>query len=272
MELILFLILCALVGILVGFLGGLLGIGGGIIITPVLISLYSQWPGLTQTTSLAVGTSLGAIIFISLSSSRAQIKKGAVNWQIVRLWVLPLMVGSFSAGHLAGLLPEYWLLTFIACFLFLVAIFMFTRWQPTPGRQLPGHLLTAAIAAPTGLISGLIGIGGANIVIPTLVYFNLAFPKAAAISSTLGVPIALAGTMGFIGAGWNESGLPVGSLGYVHLPAVAAIATTSVLAAPFGVNLAHRTPAALLKRIFAVMLLFASARLTWLAYIKWDFT
>lgn len=265
LELVIFLCLCSLTGIVVGLIGGMLGMGGGVIIVPVLLTLYSQQAGLDNITNLAVATSLGAIVFTSLSASYAQIKRRAVNWGIVRIWTLPVMAGSLSAGHLAAILPEYYLRGFIAVFLTGMAINMLINYRPKSTRQLPGIFPCALIAGTAGLSSGLAGIGGGNIVTPVLLYFNQPFVRAVAVASTLGVPIALAGTSGFIWAGWEHTWLPPYSLGYVHLPAVFAIAVTSTAMAPIGVALAHRAPVLVLRRFFACMLLIAGGRLAWLA-------
>ena len=261
-----FLTLCLLAGSVVGVIGGMLGIGGGVIIVPVLLLLYSFSPELLNVAYLAIGTSLGTIFFTSLAASSAQIKRQAVNWAVVRIWVLPVMMGSSSAGYIAKLLPEYWLLGFIAIFLAIMATILATNWQPQAHRKLPGILPTAGIASAVGLSSGLAGIGGGNVIVPTLLYFNFPFSGAAAISSTLGVPIALAGALGFVWVGWSEAGRPVGSLGYVHIPAVAAIAVASMGMASVGVRLAHQIATRLLQRLLAVMLLVTSVRLAWLAY------
>lgn len=261
-----FLALCLLAGSVVGVVGGMLGIGGGVIIVPVLLLLYSFWPELFDISYLAIGTSLGTIFFTSLAASYAQVKRKAVNWAVVRMWVLPVMLGSFSAGHIAKLLPEHWLLGFIAIFLSIVAVILVTDWQPKPHRKLPGILPTAGIASAVGLSSGLAGIGGGNVIVPTLLYFNFPFSGAAAVSSTLGVPIALAGALGFIWVGWSEAGRPAGSLGYVHMPAVAAIAVASMGMASVGVRLAHQVATKSLQKLFAGMLLVTSSRLAWLAY------
>lgn len=264
-EFVIFLFLCSLTGIVVGLIGGMLGMGGGVIIVPVLLTLYGQQAGLGNITNLAVATSLGTIVFTSLSASYAQIKRRAVDWEIIRTWTLPIMAGSLSAGHVAALLPEYYLRGFIAIFLIVMAINILVNYQPKSAKQLPGTFSCAWIAGMAGLSSGLAGIGGGNVVTPVLLYFNQPFVRAAAVASTLGVPVALAGASGFIWAGWEQEWLPPYSLGYVHLPVVFAIAVTSATMAPIGVALAHKVPVLVLRRLFACMLLIASSRLAWLA-------
>lgn len=252
---------CAATGLLAGLLGGMLGIGGGIVIVPALLLLFEA-RGLDPSLAapMAVATSLCSIIFTSLSAARAQIRRGAVAWPVVRRWAAFLILGSSSSGQIALLFPRGTLPLFIGSFLALAAIVMFANWRPPAHRSLPGRAGSAGIGYGAGLLSGLAGIGGGNVIVPTLVYFNVPVLRAAATASTLGVPIALFGSLGYLWAGWQQPGLPAASAGFIHLPAAAAIITLSVFAAPVGVALAHRLPATALKRIFALLLMAAALR------------
>lgn len=261
-----FLLLCSITGLSVGVIGGMLGIGGGAIIVPVLLALYGQWSGITNITELAVATSLGSIFFTSISASYAQFRKKNVDWSAVRLWMLPVMLGSASAGQVASLLPTYGLLGFISILLCTIAIIMLTNWKPTPGKAMPGKPAVTGLGSLSGLMAGMAGIGGANIIIPTMLYFNFSYVRAAALASTLGAPLALAGTLGFMWSGWGTQTLPAGTWGYVHWPAVLAIAATSTIMAPIGVNLAQKIPTGTLKKIFAVLLFVTASRMLWLSY------
>lgn len=255
------LLACALVGLGAGLLGGMLGIGGGVVIVPALLILFElRGISIGVAAPMAVATSLATIIFTSLSAARAQLRRGAVDWSIVRQWVPFLLLGGFASGHVASLFPAGWLPLFIGCFLLAAAGMMQANWRPAPQRTLPAGLRGGSIGFSAGLASGLAGIGGGNIIVPTLVFFNVPVLRATATSSTLGVPIAVAGTLGFVWAGWNQVGLPATTLGYVHWPAALALLTTSALSAPLGVAIAHRLPAARLKRIFALVLMLAAAR------------
>lgn len=260
-----FYLVCALTGILTGFLGGLLGIGGGAIIVPVLLFLYSKQPPTEFSVQLAIGTSLACILFTSLSASYTHIRKGVVNWQVVRLWAVPITVGSFMAGQIADMLPRFVLLGFISILFTLIGTMLITGWKPTARQDLPAPLPAMGIAGATGLLSGMAGIGGGNFVVSTMVYCNVSMVRASAIASTLGVPIAGAGALGFIWAGWDVAQQPWGHFGYVHTPTVAAIATLSICFAPLGVHLAHRMPVIRLRQLFAFILLLTSARLAWLS-------
>ena len=251
------------VGLFSGFIGGLLGIGGGVIIVPVLFLLFSQTGsyGPDIVLLVAVATSLSCIVFTSASAAYAQIRAERVLWPLV-LRLLPFLVlGSAVAGYIAPLLPTQSLRLGFALFLSLVALIMFFDWKPKPHRTLPGKLETAPIGFAAGTISGLAGIAGGNVIVPTLIYFNVPAHNATATASALGVPIAAVGALSYmvLAPATEQPGL----VGYVDLQAFVFIVLGAVTAAPLGVTFAQRLPAATLKRVFAVMLIFVALRMIW---------
>jgi uncharacterized protein len=264
--------ICLMVGAVAGFLGGLLGIGGGVVIVPALIFAFDHG-GISATQSgdgaavtlIAVGTSLGSIVFTSAAAARAQIHAGMVDWAIVRRFTIPLVLGSYAAGFVAALLPQPLLRGLIGVFLGFVSGVMLTNWRPAPHRVLPGAMGTGAIASFAGLVSGMAGIGGGNVVVPTLVYHNVPVHRATATASTLGFPIAIAGSLGYIHRGFTTTSLHDGLLGYIYLPALVAIVCTTVLFAPLGVRVAHRMSATPLRRIFGALLIVVALRMCWTA-------
>ena len=257
---------CVGVGVVAGFLGGLLGIGGGVVIVPALILILDTLGILppAEVTPVAVATSLACVVLTSLSATLAQLRAGMVEWSIVRQWVAPLVLGSFLAGWIGTSLPLAAFRGAIGAFLLFVAFVMLTSWRPAPHRQLPGQFGSALIGGAGGLISGVAGIGGGNVIVPTLVYFNTPLHRATATSSTLGVPIALAGSMGYLSAGYGRD-LGPAIWGYIYLPGFAAIVMAAVLAAPLGVRAAHHIEPLPLRRVFGVLLVLMAGRMLYTA-------
>jgi uncharacterized membrane protein YfcA len=259
---------CVAIGAVSGFLGGLLGIGGGVVIVPALILLFDLMflfsPEIA--TPVAVATSLACIIFTSISAAYTQLRARMVDWQIVRRWAGFLVIGSFFASSIAVALPMATFRTLIGCFLLFVSFVMLTSWKPSAHRSMPGPVLSAVFGSLGGLVSGIAGIGGGNVVVPTLLYFNTSVHRATATSSTLGVPIASAGALGYVVAGWGQD-LGTSMLGYIYLPSFMAIVLAAVLAAPLGVRTAHRVAPLKLRRAFGVLLVLVSARMLYSAFV-----
>lgn len=269
---------CLAIGAASGFLGGLLGIGGGVVIVPALIILFDLAGlfGPQDATVIAVATSLACIVFTSLSAAIAQTRADMVDWPIVRRWVVFLVTGSFIAGSFADNLPTALFRTLIGGFLLFVAFVMLTSWRPSAHRTTPGLGLSALLGTAGGIVAGIAGIAGGNVIVPTLVYFNTPVHRATATSSTLGVPIALAGALGYIIAGWQAPPVPAAGaglpgadwmLGYAYLPAFLVIVTMTVLTAPLGVRTAHRISAQQLRRAFGVLLIFVAGRMLYSALV-----
>lgn len=222
--------------------------------------------GPQEATVVAVATSLACIVFTSLAAARAQIAAGMVDWPIVRRWTGFLVMGSFIAGYFAANLPVVLFRSLIGGFLLFVAFVMLTSWKPAAHRTLPGMRLSAILGTAGGLVSGVAGIGGGNVIVPTLIYFNTPVHRATATSSTLGVPIALAGSLGYIIAGWSVSPADW-MLGWVYLPSFLAIVTVTVLTAPLGVYVAHRVAPLPLRRAFGILLIVVSGRMLYSAIL-----
>ncbi len=238
-----------------GFMAGLFGIGGGLIIVPALAAIFS-YLGFDNSVimHLAIGTSLATIIFTSLSSVWAHNKKGAVLWDIVARLAVGIMIGATAAGLIAHLIPTKGLQWFFAFFEFYVALQMTFNFKPDPSRQLPGKGGMLGAGTIIGSLSSFVGIGGGTLTVPFLMWCNTSIHKAIATSAACGLPIAIAGTVGFIISGWGESALPTHTLGYIHLPSLLGIVATSILFAPLGAKLAHQLPVKPLKRAFAGLL------------------
>ncbi|ROR34527.1 sulfite exporter TauE/SafE family protein [Inmirania thermothiophila] len=249
-------------GALAGVLAGLLGVGGGIVIVPaLLVLLEAQGVAPELSMHMAVGTSLATILLTSLSSVRAHHRRGALRRELVAAMAPAIAAGALAGAGLADALAGAVLRRIFGAFLLLVAAQLALELVPAGRRQVPGRGVLAAAGGVIGAVSALLGIGGGSLTVPFLVWRNVPVHEAVATSAACGLPIAAAGAAGFVWGGWGETGLPPWSLGYVHLPALAGIALASVPAAPVGAALAHRWPAARLRRIFAAFLVVVGLRM-----------
>ncbi len=243
------------VGAVAGVLAGLLGIGGGLVIVPMLTFIFSS-QGMPHEIILhvALGTSLASILFTSLSSMRSHHKRGAVVWSAVFKITPGILVGTFSGTWIASMLSTNFLKGFFGIFLIYVATQMLMGIKPKPTRDVPGTAGIFIAGSIIGVFSSLVGIGGGTLSVPFLVWCNTKIHKAIGTSAAIGLPIAVAGTLGYVINGLGTEGLPPLSLGFVNLKVLAGIVAASVLTAPIGVRLAHSLPIDKLKRIFAVLL------------------
>jgi len=249
-------------GLIAGMLAGLLGVGGGIIIVPMLTFTFTmQHFDEPVVHHLALGTSLGTIIFTSFASFRAHHQHGAVNWQVVRRITPGILVGTVAGSYVAASLSTNILRGFFIAFTYYVALQMLTGIKPKGSRQLPGISGMFSVGTGIGAVSSLVGIGGGSMSVPFLAWCNISMHNAIGTSAAIGFPIALFGSIGFIANGLAASGLPKGSLGYIYLPAMIGISVTSFLVAPMGARLAHRLPVGQLKKIFACLLLVIGTRM-----------
>lgn len=240
----------------VGLMAGLLGIGGGGIMVPILTSLFIiQGVPHEHIAHLALGTAMAAIVPSSISSLLSHSRRGAVRWGVVRYITPGILIGTFLATFIAALVPTEGLAIFFACFMVLMALQMIANLKPNPTRSLPGAVGITGAGLGIGSISALVAIGGGSLTVPLLTWCNVKVQHAIGTSAAVGLPIALAGALGYLINGWGVPGLPSAAWGYVYLPALLLMAPLSILTAPLGARLAHRLPVAILKRIFALMLM-----------------
>lgn len=251
-----------LVGAGAGVLAGLLGVGGGVVIVPVLVWVFRH-NGFDDSLlmQIAVGTSLGTIVVTSLSSIRAHQRRGAIVWPIVLRLSPGIVAGAWLGAVIADALPSLWLQRVFACFIILVGIQMATGRQPLGGGTLPGTVGMLSAGGAIGTLSALVGIGGGSLTVPFLSWAGIRMRNAVATSAACGLPIALAGSFGFVVEGWDNPALPTGSSGYLYWPALLGIVCASFLTAPVGARLAHSLPVRSLKRVFALLLLVLGVRM-----------
>ncbi|RDH89782.1 MAG: sulfite exporter TauE/SafE family protein [endosymbiont of Seepiophila jonesi] len=255
-------LLFLLLGGVVGIVAGLFGVGGGLVVVPALIwGLPLVGVEASLVVHIAVGTSLTTIVFTSLAAIRAHQKRGAVLWDYVLRLTPGILVGSWLGGIAAGAMDAIMLQRVFGAFAVLVALRMFFLGNSSSAYRLTQAWLMTLAGSCIGLVSAIVGIGGGTMTVPLLHAGGVEMRKAVATSSACGLPIALAGAASFAITGWAVEGLPAGSTGYLYWPVGLIIVMTSVLTAPFGAALAHRLPAAILKRVFAIFLLLMGIRL-----------
>lgn len=252
---------CA-VGAIAGILAGLLGIGGGLVIVPMLVYVFAlnNIP-VELTMHLALATSMASIMFTSISSFMAHHKRGAVRWNVVKRIVFGILTGTFLGSCFASAMSTNFLKVFFVIFLYFVSLQLLFNKKPKAARDLPGKAGMFGVGNGIGVVSSFVGIGGGTLSVPFMLWCNIPVHHAIGTSAAIGLPIAIAGTVGYIINGWNAAALPQYSVGYVYMPALIGIAAISVLTAPLGVKLAHSLPVDRLKRIFSLLLFAVATRM-----------
>lgn len=257
-----------LLGLFVGLFAGMLGIGGGTLLVPLMVMMFSvqHFPD-DRILHLALGTSLTSIVFTSMSSIRAHHKRGAVRWDIVRQAATGLMIGTLAGTFVADWLDSRYLAVIFVVFVSYSATQLLLNIKPAPSRRLPGTTGMAGATGAIGVLSSLVGVGGGVITIPLMVMCNVPMRNAVGTSAALGLPIAIAGAIGYVYTGLGESHLPPMSFGYVYVPALVGIVIGTFVTVPLGARLAHSMPVSNLKRIFAVILFLLAAKMLWSFFV-----
>jgi len=258
-------------GTLAGLLAGLFGIGGGMIIVPALIYIFkAQGVPEAALTHLGIGTSLATIIVTSISSLRAHNSKGAVNWSVWKRMVPGLIAGSLVGAGIASVIHGDSLQAIIGVGAFLVGLKMIfiknKSFEEDNLSKLPSAAGQTGMGGFIGLVSAIFGIGGGTLTVPILSYYGLKIQNAVGTSAACGLPIASAGAFGFFVFGQfidpnTKEALPSGVFGFVHIYAFICVSVVSFFTARIGAKLAHKLPAATLKKAFAVLLLVVGVKL-----------
>ncbi len=257
-----------MLGACTGVLAGLFGVGGGLVMVPVMVYLF-QAGNMPESivVHMAIGTSLATIMLTSVSSVYAHHRHGAVLWAIWLRLIPGILMGALLGAAIADLLSSQGLRRVFGVFELLVGAHMALVRTPAPhathaaaGRSLPGPLGMGLAGSVIGSVSAIIGIGGGTLTVPFLAWCNIPLRKAVATSAACGLPIAIAGTLGFIITGWHTTAIPYAS-GYVYWPAFAAIGIASMLFAPVGAHLAHTLPVPMLRRMLALLLVGLGVRM-----------
>lgn len=253
-----------LLGAIGGLTAGLFGIGGGLVIVPVLAMLFAaQGFPAELIMIMSVATSLATIVFTSIFSVLAHHRLGSVLWDKVLNMGPGIMVGAGIGSVIADHVSGGVLRVIFTIYLLVVGVEMALRLKPKPGQQQPSRELDWAVSGLIGLLSSLLGIGGGTLTVPFLVHFQTPMRNAVAIASACGLPIAVVGTLGYALLGRDMVQLPDWSLGYIYIPSFIGIVLASTYTAPLGAKLAHRLPAENLKRYFSLLLFVMAAKLMW---------
>ena len=255
-------------GVVAGVLAGLFGIGGGIVIVPVLetaLGFVGVDPAIRM--HIAVGTSLATIVPTSISSARAHKKRDAVDTDIVMRWGIFVLIGSLLGAWVASQVHSDVLAIVFATLAMLMAVkkvFFPDSRNLTDG--IPRGPLVPGLLTVIGLFSSMMGIGGGLFTVMTLTLFSVPIHRAVGTAALFGLFIAVPGMLGFMAAGWGDPRIPTGSIGFVSLLGFACIAPVTVLAAPFGARIAHALSARHLNMAFGAFLVIASIRLFYRAF------
>ena len=245
-----------------GVLAGLFGIGGGIIIIPTFFFVFSYLGFADEILShMVLGSSLGVIVFSSISSTFSHNIKDAVDWGLIRVVAPSIVIGSALGGFTAGLLESNTLRGLVSLFLVVASIQLIFEFPPPP--QNPQTNLFGPVIAGGGIgwLSGVFGIGGGIFSVPYFYHRGLKMMNAIGTSAACGIPIAISGSISYMVIGLNDINLPNYSVGYVYLPATIVVGIMSSLTAKFGVNIAHRMKQKKLRIAFAFLVMIMALNL-----------
>ncbi len=248
-----------LLGSVVGVLAGLLGIGGGLVVVPALVFLLPK-AGISSEIlmHMALATSLATIIMTSFSSALSHLRLGNVDMFAVK-WLMPgVLVGGYFGATVADWIPHQYLPKVFSVIVMMLAVQMFRSIRVASNHPMPNPIITVLCGGGIGIVSSLVGVGGGSLSVPFLNRHGVEMRKAVGSSAVCGFVIAISGMLGFVISGYQVVDLPQYSWGYVYLPALFAIAATSMLTTRVGAKLSTQLPTADLKRIFAVFLMFVA--------------
>jgi len=258
-----------LLGLFVGYFSGLLGIGGGLIMVPVLTILFeAQHIPSTNILHLALGTSMATIMFTSISSAYQHHQHRAVKWKVVGIITPGILMGTTLGALIVGYVTTLYLAIFFIIFVYFAALQMLVGLKPDATRNYPVSWEVTVAGMVIGSISSIVSIGGGVLSVPYLVWHKIPVRHAIATSSALGFPIALGGSLGYIVTGLLKGqGLPAHSFGYIYLPALLWLVIGTLFTVHLGAKSTHRMPVDMLRKIFAFMLFALATRMLFKLFI-----
>lgn len=250
-------------GMFAGILAGLLGVGGGIVIVPVLFFLFQSF-GVSPESAMviATATSLATIVPTSISSMRSHHKKGNVDTELLKRWAGFILLGVLAGSWLVTCVDGTWLTMMFGTIATLSALNMlFRTGKSALFEKLPRQAGQSFMGAGVGFFSSMVGIGGGTISVPLLTLYNYPAHKAVGTAAAIGLIISLPGVLTMLAFGSSPSDAPAGTYGLVNLIGFACIVPLTVLFAPVGASIAARLDSAKLKKVFAIVLLFTGVRM-----------
>ncbi|PLA74612.1 hypothetical protein CYQ88_04690 [Hydrogenovibrio sp. SC-1] len=250
-------------GMIAGFFAGLFGIGGGLIIVPVLTTVFVLFLDGEHLVHLAIGTSMATILITSLASVKTHQKASAVRWDLFKTLTPGVVIGGLLGSLIAHLISANFLAKLFAIIEMAIAFKLLLNMQPSPQRTLSGWIGQSSAGTVIGCLSTLVGIGGGTLTTPYLIWHNVSIRHAIATSSAVSLPIASAGTLGFMISGWQVTQLPNYTTGYLYWPAFIGITLASFFTAPMGARLTHQLPANTLRKAFAILLFILAIKMFW---------
>ncbi|WP_428353089.1 sulfite exporter TauE/SafE family protein [Methyloprofundus sp.] len=257
-------LICLAFGCFSGLIAGLFGIGGGLVLVPFFLFLLESRNIANELLMLmAVATSLATMIITSIAATLMQHRLGAVIWKTVFNLSYGMFWGVIAGTLLADSISSDTLRLIFALYMLYVAIEMAVSSKIVAKLRQLSALATAIAGTVIGFVSAVLGIGGGTLTVPLLARHQVPMRNAVAISSACGLPIAVVGTLSYALLGWQKTGLPEGSVGYIYVPAFLGIVISSMLTAPLGAKLANKLPTQQLKRYFSILLFVVAAKLLW---------
>lgn len=252
------------IGAVIGFMAGLLGIGGGMVLVPILVFVFgANHFAPEHLMHMALGTAMATIPFTSISSVRAHHVRGGVDWAILKGMLPGLLAGAGLGTLVAGSIPGRPLAIFFAAFLTYAATSMLFDLTPGSKRALPGKAGLALVGTLVSFLASFVAAGAALMTIPFMSWCNVPLRRAVGTAAAIGFPLSLAASVGYVLAGRAAGGLPAYSLGFIYLPALAMVVAASVITAPLGARVSQRMPVKQLRIVFALTLYALAARMIW---------
>lgn len=249
-------------GVFAGLLAGLLGVGGGIVIVPVLFFLY-QALGISADTAMivATATSLATIVPTSVSSIMAHNRKGNVDFELLKHWAIFILLGVLAGSYLVTKTDGKWLAMMFGIIATLSALNMLIGKKNAIAQSLPGKGGQSIMATCIGFFSSMVGIGGGTLTVPTLTFCNYPAHRAVGTAAAVGLIISLPAALTMLIVGERPADAPFATFGLVNLPGFACIVPLTVLFAPVGASIANKLNPAMLKKVFALVLIITGVRM-----------